>query len=285
MFQWCDEGLFDTGHSGIGKGVIGASPPQSPYTMASPSPSSPKTSRHPPRPTHQPVSTIHTPRNLSPAPSARVSRRPSTTTSPNPPSPLCLPRPTDGTTAPTSPSTLFSVLTSLLETVDRSELDAPISSPSTWSFLNDANYIHPLLYQPPPTSCHSLASSTGLLLKTTGLKVTAIKIDPYMNIDAGTMAPTEHGESAHSSLLKLAKESLIDLWLEILMIELTILPLGEVYVLNDGGETDLDLGNYERYLNISLGRDNNITTGKVYQHVISREVSRSSNLSEMSYDG
>ena len=49
---------------------------------------------------------------------------------------------------------------------------------------------------------------------------------------------------------------------------------GEVYVLNDGGETDLDLGNYERYLNISLGRDNNITTGKVYQHVIDREVSR-----------
>ena len=48
--------------------------------------------------------------------------------------------------------------------------------------------------------------------------------------------------------------------------------VGEVYVLNDGGETDLDLGNYERYLNISLGRDNNVTTGKVYQHVIEREV-------------
>lgn len=45
-----------------------------------------------------------------------------------------------------------------------------------------------------------------------------------------------------------------------------------MYVLNDGGETDLDLGNYERYLNVSLGRDNNITTGKVYQHVIEREV-------------
>lgn len=59
-----------------------------------------------------------------------------------------------------------------------------------------------------------------------------------MNIDAGTMAPTEHGE---------------------------------VYVLNDGGETDLDLGNYERYLDVSLGKDNNITTGKVYQHVIERE--------------
>lgn len=52
-----------------------------------------------------------------------------------------------------------------------------------------------------------------------------------------------------------------------------MLTAGEVYVLNDGGETDLDLGNYERYLNVSLGRDNNVTTGKVYQHVIEREVS------------
>lgn len=85
-----------------------------------------------------------------------------------------------------------------------------------------------------------IASSTGLLLKTTGLKVTAIKIDPYMNIDAGTMAPTEHGE---------------------------------VYVLNDGGEADLDLGNYERYLDVTLGKNNNITTGKVYQQVIEKEVS------------
>ncbi|KAE8454040.1 CTP synthase ura7 [Mollisiaceae sp. DMI_Dod_QoI] len=83
-----------------------------------------------------------------------------------------------------------------------------------------------------------IASSTGLLLKTMGLKVTMIKIDPYMNVDAGTMAPTEHGE---------------------------------VFVLDDGGETDLDLGNYERYLNITLTRDNNITTGKIYQHVIERE--------------
>jgi len=83
-----------------------------------------------------------------------------------------------------------------------------------------------------------IASSTGLLLKMTGLKVTAIKIDPYMNVDAGTMRPTEHGE---------------------------------VYVLNDGGEVDLDLGNYERYLDVTLSRDNNITTGKIYQHVIERE--------------
>ncbi|KAJ7746492.1 CTP synthase N-terminus-domain-containing protein [Mycena maculata] len=83
-----------------------------------------------------------------------------------------------------------------------------------------------------------IASSTGLLLKTIGLKVTAIKIDPYMNIDAGTMRPTEHGE---------------------------------VYVLNDGGEVDLDLGNYERYLNVTLSRDNNITTGKIYKEVIEKE--------------
>ncbi|KEF52531.1 CTP synthase [Exophiala aquamarina CBS 119918] len=82
------------------------------------------------------------------------------------------------------------------------------------------------------------ASSAGLLLKTLGLKVTAIKIDPYINVDAGTMAPTEHGEC---------------------------------FVLDDGGEVDLDLGNYERYLNITLTRENSVTTGKMYQHVIERE--------------
>ncbi|KAJ5566803.1 P-loop containing nucleoside triphosphate hydrolase [Penicillium sp. DV-2018c] len=83
-----------------------------------------------------------------------------------------------------------------------------------------------------------IASSTGLLLKTMGLSVTMIKIDPYINVDAGTMAPTEHGE---------------------------------VFVLDDGGEADLDLGNYERYLGITLTREHNITTGKVYQHVIQAE--------------
>jgi CTP synthase (UTP-ammonia lyase) len=49
--------------------------------------------------------------------------------------------------------------------------------------------------------------------------------------------------------------------------------IGEVYVLNDGGEVDLDLGNYERYLDVTLSRDNNITTGKIYKQVIEREVS------------
>ncbi|KAF9543895.1 CTP synthase ura7 [Mortierella hygrophila] len=83
-----------------------------------------------------------------------------------------------------------------------------------------------------------IASSTGLLLKTMGLKVTSIKIDPYLNIDAGTLSPLDHGE---------------------------------VFVLNDGGEVDLDLGNYERYLDVILTRSNNITTGKIYRDVIERE--------------
>ncbi|XP_020265072.1 CTP synthase-like isoform X2 [Asparagus officinalis] len=82
------------------------------------------------------------------------------------------------------------------------------------------------------------ASSVGVVLKACGLRVTSIKIDPYLNTDAGTMSPFEHGE---------------------------------VFVLDDGGEVDLDLGNYERFLDIKLTRDNNITTGKIYQSVINRE--------------
>ena len=82
------------------------------------------------------------------------------------------------------------------------------------------------------------ASSIGLLLKSRGLKVTSIKVDPYLNIDAGTMNPYEHGE---------------------------------VYVLDDGGEVDLDLGNYERFMDLNLNRQNNITTGKVYRSVIENE--------------
>ncbi|KAF8385436.1 ctps-1, partial [Pristionchus pacificus] len=83
-----------------------------------------------------------------------------------------------------------------------------------------------------------ISSSLGVLLKNNGYKVTAIKIDPYINIDAGTFSPIEHGE---------------------------------VYVLDDGGEVDLDLGNYERFLSVRLTRDNNITTGKIYQYVIEKE--------------
>ena len=82
------------------------------------------------------------------------------------------------------------------------------------------------------------ASSIGVLLKSAGLKVTSIKIDPYLNSDAGTMSPFEHGE---------------------------------VFVLDDGGEVDLDLGNYERFLDINLSRDNNLTTGKIYAKVIEAE--------------
>ncbi|KAM1107640.1 hypothetical protein ACFX13_004460 [Malus domestica] len=82
------------------------------------------------------------------------------------------------------------------------------------------------------------ASSIGLILQACGLRVTSIKIDPYLNTDAGTMSPFEHGE---------------------------------VFVLDDGGEVDLDLGNYERFLDLTLTRDNNITTGKIYQSVIDRE--------------
>ncbi|KAK9803353.1 hypothetical protein WJX73_007619 [Symbiochloris irregularis] len=82
------------------------------------------------------------------------------------------------------------------------------------------------------------ASSLGVLLKGCGHRVTSIKIDPYLNTDAGTMSPFEHGE---------------------------------VFVLDDGGEVDLDLGNYERFMDLTLTRDNNITTGKIYQYVIERE--------------
>ncbi|MGC8663112.1 MAG: glutamine hydrolyzing CTP synthase [Thermoplasmata archaeon] len=81
-------------------------------------------------------------------------------------------------------------------------------------------------------------SSIGKILQGKGLTVTVIKIDPYINYDAGTMNPYQHGE---------------------------------VYVLDDGTEVDLDLGNYERFLDISLSTENNITTGKVYKSVIEKE--------------
>lgn len=82
------------------------------------------------------------------------------------------------------------------------------------------------------------ASSIGLLMQSRGYKVTAIKIDPYINIDAGTMNPTEHGE---------------------------------VFVLDDGDECDQDMGNYERFLEEDLCRSNYMTTGRVYQEVIRKE--------------
>lgn len=82
------------------------------------------------------------------------------------------------------------------------------------------------------------AASLGSLLECRGLTVRMIKIDPYINVDAGTMSPYQHGE---------------------------------VYVTDDGAETDLDLGNYARFTNSTLSRANSITTGQIYQEVISRE--------------
>ncbi|ASI99805.1 glutamine hydrolyzing CTP synthase [Thermococcus celer] len=82
------------------------------------------------------------------------------------------------------------------------------------------------------------SASLGMLLKARGFRTTNIKIDPYLNYDAGTMNPYQHGE---------------------------------VFVLDDGGEVDLDLGNYERFLDTSLTFDHNITTGKVYSAVIEKE--------------
>jgi CTP synthase len=82
------------------------------------------------------------------------------------------------------------------------------------------------------------ASSLGRLLKARGLRVTMQKLDPYINVDPGTMSPYQHGE---------------------------------VYVLDDGAETDLDLGHYERFTNSLLSRDSNFTTGRIYLSVINKE--------------
>lgn len=82
------------------------------------------------------------------------------------------------------------------------------------------------------------SSSIGALLEARGFKISMTKIDPYINVDAGTMSPYQHGE---------------------------------VFVTDDGAETDLDLGNYERFTNTLLSRNNSITTGQVYEEVIKRE--------------
>lgn len=81
-------------------------------------------------------------------------------------------------------------------------------------------------------------ASMGALLKARGLKVTAVKIDPYLNVDPGTLNPTEHGE---------------------------------VFVTKDGLETDQDIGNYERFLDEDLGRVNYMTSGSIFQTIINRE--------------
>lgn len=82
------------------------------------------------------------------------------------------------------------------------------------------------------------AASLGRLLKNRGLKVTIQKFDPYINVDPGTMSPYQHGE---------------------------------VFVTDDGAETDLDLGHYERFIDINLTKNSNVTTGKIYSSVISKE--------------
>lgn len=82
------------------------------------------------------------------------------------------------------------------------------------------------------------SASIGALLECRGLKVTVIKLDPYINVDPGTMNPFQHGE---------------------------------VFVTDDGSETDLDLGHYERFINVRLGHENNFTSGRIYDSVISRE--------------
>src|SRR5271166_947577 len=82
------------------------------------------------------------------------------------------------------------------------------------------------------------AAALGTLLENRGLKVALQKFDPYLNVDPGTMSPYQHGE---------------------------------VYVLDDGAETDLDLGHYERFTNAPLNRDCNYTTGKIYLSVIEKE--------------
>jgi len=82
------------------------------------------------------------------------------------------------------------------------------------------------------------SASLAAILETRGLKVTLLKLDPYINVDPGTMSPFQHGE---------------------------------VYVTEDGAETDLDLGHYERFVRTTMGRRNNFTTGRVYENVIRKE--------------
>jgi CTP synthase len=82
------------------------------------------------------------------------------------------------------------------------------------------------------------SASIGALLEARGLRVTFLKLDPYLNIDPGTMNPFQHGE---------------------------------VYVTDDGAETDLDLGHYERFSHASMGKVNNVTAGSIYDHVLSKE--------------
>src|SRR5688572_10902416 len=82
------------------------------------------------------------------------------------------------------------------------------------------------------------AASIGALLENRGLDVTALKLDPYLNVDPGTMSPFQHGE---------------------------------VFVTDDGAETDLDLGHYERFISATLGRVNSASAGQIYSRVLEKE--------------
>ena len=82
------------------------------------------------------------------------------------------------------------------------------------------------------------SASLAALLESRGLKVTLIKLDPYLNVDPGTMSPMQHGE---------------------------------VFVTDDGAETDLDLGHYERFINTRMRKANNFTTGQIYKSVLEKE--------------
>jgi len=82
------------------------------------------------------------------------------------------------------------------------------------------------------------SASIGALMEARGLKITHVKLDPYINVDPGTMSPYQHGE---------------------------------VFVTDDGAETDLDLGHYERFTSVRLTRNANLTAGRVYQTVIQKE--------------
>lgn len=82
------------------------------------------------------------------------------------------------------------------------------------------------------------AASIATILESRGLNVTMLKLDPYINVDPGTMSPFQHGE---------------------------------VFVTDDGAETDLDLGHYERFINATMTRRNSFSTGQVYENVIAKE--------------
>ena len=82
------------------------------------------------------------------------------------------------------------------------------------------------------------SASLGAILEARGLKISMVKLDPYINVDPGTMSPFQHGE---------------------------------VFVTADGTETDLDLGHYERFVRTTTGRNSNFTTGRIYERVIAKE--------------